>query len=312
MCRLDYSIPVLRRLQASCVEPLLGVCDDAHGLPCMVLRRSAVPRLPLQELLNNTRPQTGAFLWRHKLTVAHAVAKGLAELHAARVLVPNLSSRNVLVPGDGLLTGDFADIKLIDVGVALAQRATETLTLGTGGCRSLAPEVLRTHGLETSYSDVYAFGVLLLELNTHQIPFYEIKRDTEARSAIASGRQPRFTSDCPLWYKDLALACMRMDPFARPSLEEVTASLEAHLNGTGLDPLLGTSGHTYQMWSHVESRLRRLGGVRRDATERRPQHWRRHLLQCVHRHVCLAVRDRQAPESVPSERRPRPARDVSP
>ncbi|KAJ0392946.1 hypothetical protein ATCC90586_010523 [Pythium insidiosum] len=111
---------------------------------------------------HETRHPTG--FSNDKLKIALHIAQGLAYMHAhqPQVLHRDLKSSNVL------LTTDL-DAKLIDFGVS-RERADHTMTVGVGTLRWMAPEVM-SGGRYGDRADVFSFGVILSELDTHELPY---------------------------------------------------------------------------------------------------------------------------------------------
>ena len=137
--------------------------------------------------------------------------------------------------------------------------------MGTQGY--LAPEYLE-HGLITHKLDVFAFGVILLELlSGKEAAFADAETGEEAllweaaeEALVADGGEdvdrvkvrafadPRLHGDYPvdlaLAVAALALRCVAREPRARPAMDEVFVSLSAVYNSTlDWDPSdYGTSG----------------------------------------------------------------------
>ncbi|GLE10929.1 hypothetical protein PINS_up023201 [Pythium insidiosum] len=103
-----------------------------------------------------------------KLQIARHVIEGLAYLHSLQpaVLHRDLKSRNVL------LSADAQRAKLIDFGVSRlrADQNSSTMTTCVGTLRWMAPEVM-VGGRYGESADVFSFGVVLSELDTHEIPY---------------------------------------------------------------------------------------------------------------------------------------------
>ncbi|KAK1939045.1 putative serine/threonine-protein kinase pats1 [Phytophthora citrophthora] len=112
-----------------------------------------------------------------------------------------------------------------------------TKARGTG--RWMAPELLASGAQSSMASDVYAFGIVLSEIDTCDLPFAE-REKLAARSLLATagegssedgamnesavvhkivseGWKPTFRVTCPEMIKKLALECLSSDPSARPT-----------------------------------------------------------------------------------------------
>jgi len=88
--------------------------------------------------------------------------------------------------------------------------------------------------LDEDYSelvDVYSFGVLLTEFDTHKTPYYDSTLDESAIiQRIAVGQlRPTLTPDCPDFIRKLAQHCMQADPALRPTAARVVAVLQKHV-----------------------------------------------------------------------------------
>ncbi|KAG6622818.1 TKL protein kinase [Phytophthora cinnamomi] len=112
---------------------------------------------------------------------------------------------------------------------------------GTG--RWMAPELLTSGAQSSMASDVYSFGIVLSEIDTCELPFYEREKlaarslpatatsegsseDGEARlmnesavvhKIVSEGWKPSFRVTCPEVIKKLAHDCLLPDPSARPT-----------------------------------------------------------------------------------------------
>ncbi|EGZ24409.1 hypothetical protein PHYSODRAFT_486489 [Phytophthora sojae] len=103
---------------------------------------------------------------------------------------------------------------------------------GVGTANWTAPEVLAGYKYSEK-ADVYSLGVVLTELDTGELPFYDARTSDGDKmeaihilSLVVSGKlQPSFTLDCPEDVRKLTLACLSPQPECRPSANEVMEEL---------------------------------------------------------------------------------------
>ncbi|KAL2928738.1 putative serine/threonine-protein kinase PBL28 [Bienertia sinuspersici] len=199
---------------------------------------------------------------KQRLKVALGSARGLAYLHSSSAVgIPiihrDLKSTNIL------LSTNF-DAKISDFGLAkLMPEGQETYAtanvLGTFGY--FDPEYTST-GRLTIQSDVYAFGVVLLELltgrravNLNQGPTDQnlvlqarnMLNDRKKLRKIIDPELPRssYTMESIAMLANLASRCVRIDSTQRPTMSECVKELQLifHTNSKGL----GMALHTLRM-----------------------------------------------------------------
>ncbi|GLE07563.1 hypothetical protein PINS_up018131 [Pythium insidiosum] len=160
-----------------------------------------------------------------KVQIALHVIEGLAYLHARQpaVLHRDLKSRNVL------LSAATLHAKLVDFGVS-RPRTDSAMTTGVGTLRWMAPEVMMG-GRYGESADVFSFGVVLSELDTHQIP-YHVDGEWLSDSAIVvrvhdGSLKVGFSSVADPDIVNLARDCMAYSATCRPTSTEVVQRLAA-------------------------------------------------------------------------------------
>lgn len=154
--------------------------------------------------------------WTSCLKIAEDVAQGLSYIHQAwRLVHGNLKSSNVLLGPD--FEACVADYCL----AVLANSSSEDDPDATA---YKAPETRNSNHLATSKSDVYAFGVLLLELLTgkppSQLPFL-VPNDMvnwvrSTRDQDDGGEDNRMEM-----LLEVAIACSWTSPEQRPTMWQV-------------------------------------------------------------------------------------------
>ncbi|KAG9033884.1 hypothetical protein FRB95_014087 [Tulasnella sp. JGI-2019a] len=156
----------------------------------------------------------------------HGVASGLAYLHTHDVVVHgDLKASNVLL-NEQLMPRicDFGLSKIKD-----GHSATSTGMQGAGSWRWMSPEVM-DGGPKTFESDIYAFGMTIVEVLTGSVPLPDVFQVPFIR-AILNGQRPpreptsRLEHDFTEWWS-IASVCWVSDPSKRPTAGHIVKSME--------------------------------------------------------------------------------------
>ncbi|XBI98766.1 hypothetical protein VPH35_018969 [Triticum aestivum] len=137
---------------------LVGYCSDSDSNKLLVYEY--MPRDSLENHLFRRGSQP-PLPWSTRVSVAVAVARGLAFLHSRDVIFWDLKSSNVLLGPDH--RAKLSNFGLARAGPTGVKSHVSTRVVGTRGYA--APEYMATGHLSAK-SDVYGFGVVLLELMT--------------------------------------------------------------------------------------------------------------------------------------------------
>ncbi|KAI4381993.1 hypothetical protein MLD38_008007 [Melastoma candidum] len=231
--RFENEVNWLTKVKHPNIVVLLGYCIHGESR-CLVYEMTQ--NGSLEEQLHG--PSRGSALtWPLRMKIAVDVAKGLEFLHercSPPMVHRYLKSSNIL------LDSDFS-AKLCDFGLAVtAGNQNKNKIKLAGSVGYLAPEYL-CDGKLTDKSDVYAFGVILLELLIGKKPVEETT--TAQRQSLVTWAMPhltdrakllnildpaiRDTMDLKHLYQVAAVAvlCVQPEPSYRPLITDVLHSL---------------------------------------------------------------------------------------
>ncbi|KAJ8755151.1 hypothetical protein K2173_018949 [Erythroxylum novogranatense] len=169
--------------------------------------------------------------WEKRMKIAMGIAKGLKYLHENNIIHRDMRPNNILTTHDHhVLLGDFGLAR------TNADHTMETTVVGTLGY--LAPEYAECGKVSTK-SDVYAFGVVLLQLITG---FKTTDKALEGKSLVGWARpllkernypgliDPRILDSHDVhqlfWMVRVAEKCLSKDPHKRLTMDKVVYALD--------------------------------------------------------------------------------------
>ncbi|KAL2486611.1 Serine/threonine-protein kinase CDL1 [Abeliophyllum distichum] len=225
---------------------LIGYCIDGDQ---RLLVYEYMPLGSLEGHLHDPRPNRISLDWNTRMEIAAGIAKGLEYLHdkiKPPIIYRDLKCSNILL-GKGYHP-KLSDFGLAKAGPTGGQTHVSTRVMGTYGY--CAPEYAMT-GKLTFKSDIYSFGVVLLEIitgrkaidNTRSGP--EQNLVTWARPLFKDRKKFYLMADPALkgqypkrgLYQALAIAamCIQEKPNTRPLISEVVTALD-YLASQTYDP----------------------------------------------------------------------------
>lgn len=218
----------LVKLEGFCIEPDAGTCYLIYEF---------VENGSLSSWLHD-HVRARALDWRTRLRIALDIAHGLQYVHEhtwPRVVHKDIKSSNVLL--DSNMRAKIANFGLAKTGC----NAVTTHIVGTQGY--IAPEYL-VDGLVTTKMDVFAYGVVLLELVTGreamsgggELLWMEVEGIFAKKDGRMEGRvlawmdkaivEERSNSmESVMNVMNIARACLQKDPAKRPSMVDVAYTL---------------------------------------------------------------------------------------
>jgi serine/threonine protein kinase len=149
------------------------------------------------------------------------LARGVSALHGAGMLHRDLKPSNVLVSSDRVLVLDFGLVR--GIGEQDARVTEEGMVSGTPAY--MAPEQACAQALDEA-ADWYAFGVMLYETLTGELPFDGSLLQI-MRQKVDCDPQPiaELEPDAPRALTELCMALLRRKPAERPKGDEILARL---------------------------------------------------------------------------------------
>ncbi|ETW09648.1 TKL/DRK protein kinase, variant 2 [Aphanomyces invadans] len=200
----------------------------------------------LRTLLNNPKRELS---WRReKLSIALDVASALQYLHSLKpkVMHRNIKAEKVLLTASlsaklsGYVCSSDAPTAWVNQRNSLPQSLahrrfgsarewsyTQTMTRKVGSVEWSAPELLLNEDYNEKI-DIYAFGMLLIELDTRELPYANIARDTSnalVTNIITGVVRPTVSPTCPKSISKLVRACLQLDSSLRPSADVIVQIL---------------------------------------------------------------------------------------
>ncbi|KZT07890.1 kinase-like protein [Laetiporus sulphureus 93-53] len=216
-----------RHLHHPNVVPFLGVCDMPPPLRLCIVSHWMENGNIMDFLRQNLSAD------RHRLLVE--IATGLQYLHSKDIVHGDLKGANILI-NNGVP-------RLADFDLATVVYRMQTVNTASGSHRGgtyhwMAPELFDPekfglpHARPSKEADVYALAMVMWEVYTGLVPFYECRNEGQVDNKILSGGRPIRSEDTvPPVIQDhiwiLMKACWDAHPQGRPNIDEVLDHLGA-------------------------------------------------------------------------------------
>ncbi|KAF8577558.1 kinase-like protein [Ramaria rubella] len=198
-----------------------GVCQ--HGDRAFFMVSPFLQNGNAVDYLTNVNPDAN----RRQLLLE--AAEGLLYLHSRNPSVVHGDMK-----GANILITDYGAAVVADFGLSkINHEATTTMLKGAGSPRWMAPELFAPGDgpSRTTMSDVYAFGHVMLEIYSNQLPFFDVREDIQVLFALIRGeRSPRpHGTLADRWIDDetweFTRKCTAINPEERPDMTNVVLDL---------------------------------------------------------------------------------------
>jgi len=174
------------------------------------------------EDLKKSLVRIGPLIAKKAVLIGKQICQGLSEAHRLGIIHRDLKPHNIMIDEEG-------NTRIMDFGISIFQTSERITDSGVvvGTPKYFSPEQVEGKKLDQR-SDIYAFGIILYEMVTGNVPF---EGDTSLviahKHLTESPRDPvEFNSQIPEQLSQLILKCIEKDPERRyQTAEEVCAEL---------------------------------------------------------------------------------------
>ncbi|KAM0891037.1 hypothetical protein ACQ4PT_026653 [Festuca glaucescens] len=231
---LKHELAIAAKLKHANIVRLLGVCLEQRE---KLLVYEYVPHPSLDTILFDTeqrRRHLNSWVKRH--FIIKAIARGLLYLHEESGLP--ITHKGILRPSKVLLDDDMTHAKILGAGIPHPRPIKEDQSAFI--CRYAAPE-WRVTGETSTKTDMFSFGVILLEMVTGRGMYYDWCSGKKSKNGISyiwdkwKSRSIEDIADELLGYRydrnemrncvHIGLLCLQEDQELRPNARTVMLEL---------------------------------------------------------------------------------------
>ncbi|RHZ85863.1 hypothetical protein Glove_59g2 [Diversispora epigaea] len=173
----------------------------------------------LRKLLNNKFEE---LTWGKKSSILLNIVDGLKNIHKMGLMHKDFHSGNIV---NQYLTLSY----ITDFGLCkpVSENDPEKIY---GVIPYMAPESL-SRGEYTQASDIYSFGMIMLEVLTSFPPYYDIPHNENLAIDICKGLKPEIKCEIPQFFKEIIKKCWNFEPLNRPTAEELYSQFFKYFYG---------------------------------------------------------------------------------
>ncbi|CAH1155734.1 unnamed protein product [Phaedon cochleariae] len=209
----ETDIRNLRKLNHPNIVKFKGVCTQEPSCYCIIME--FCPYGPLFDLLKN---QKNIVTINRVCSWAKQIANGMYYLHSHKIIHRDLKSPNVLI-------GEGEVIKISDFGTSRTWNGVSEKMTFAGTVAWMAPEAIQELACSEKI-DIWAFGVVLWELITCEVPYDGMNQGAIMYSVGSGKLTPPIPSTCPDGFKLIMQMCWKFNPRERPNFKLICNHLE--------------------------------------------------------------------------------------
>ncbi|RHZ84483.1 hypothetical protein Glove_81g67 [Diversispora epigaea] len=170
----------------------------------------------LRKLLNKKFKK---LTWYKKSWILTTIAYGLANIHGKGLMHKDFHSGNVV-------NQDLIKCYITDFGLCKPVTENDPEKI-YGVIPYMSPETL-SRGEYTQASDIYSFGMVMIEILTSYPPYYNIPHDANLVMGICKGLKPEIKCEIPQFFKEIMEKCRNFEPFNRPTAKELEIQFDKY------------------------------------------------------------------------------------
>lgn len=220
---------------------LIGYCDDPDANEMIIVYEHMANGTLADHIYKKTGGSSG-LSWERRLKICIGVGRGLEYLHTGTGINQIIIHRDI--KSSNILLDENFEPRISDFGLCkkcTGNKADTPITASVKGTRGyMDPHYYKTRELSTK-TDVYAFGVVLLEVFCGRrssdfvvqgrpkrfVPWArQCIRKQESYLIMDRGLSGKISNDGLLIFEEITLQCLQERPDKRPIMEAVVARLE--------------------------------------------------------------------------------------
>ncbi|RHZ84563.1 hypothetical protein Glove_79g24 [Diversispora epigaea] len=173
-------------------------------------------------LRNQLNRNFSVLTWNTKIEILLTIVNGLKNIHEMGLMHKDFHSGNIV-------NQTLTECYITDFGLCkpVSENDPEKIY---GVIPYMAPEILSGRKY-TQASDIYSFGMVMLEVLTSYPPYYNIPHNANLAMDIFKGLRPEIKCKIPQSLKEIMENCWNLEPLNRPTAKKLEFQFTEYFNG---------------------------------------------------------------------------------